>query len=650
MSEDFDDTMKLFRVSELSDESGNRDTLLDQMQEKMEELLRINQELAAAKERIRELETEVKQKRSGDDIGDRQEVAMIELRGKNRDLETENEHLRHEIAELKNQIAEMVSGSEEDLREQARAHSEELKKAVEAREGRISALEAHVKELETMNSINNNSFLEQQSHVLDLTEKTHKMEVSVRDLERDKRVLSDKIGALNSEVEKLKQKIKSLSEDCSRIEKEKLQAEQVLEQVHLSNERNMTALNALDEQYMTILAACDAKSLEECLRFVEKSKKMLKQYNEKYPKLRKAYKGKKAEARAAQCDAKEKEEQIRELTEAKADLEHQLKASNDSNQSMQARLDRAERRDRIGTAFANVNHHIQMGLSQLQTVLHPTDTAEPSMRSFIYMTIMMHRWLSMRGQPKKYSRDARNWWWLDAKSTDCSDILDSVRQLLNTKAHLESQNAELQKTLDETVAAKDTEIQTLSNNISQLTEQNSTQSSQIEELQAQVGHQAAIMQRMTDPTDYTVLAKKYAHIKTAVKTLIDRLIQSEDKIAELTNVAHEASRTRDETAALKQKIESELHLVQDEYEQKTEELELIYKELMERTKDMVCLEHTLQSESTARTIMQLQVASLVKENEILQNKPFCRPASPVRSANLSCQLNEMAQNLRGTLC
>lgn len=656
MSDALEDTMKLFRISELSDDSGTRDTLLDQMQEKMEEMLKINQELADAKAVIRDLQEQLKTKNetsgnAGNEPAtvarnERQELKMIELRGKNKTLEKENEQLRNEIRELKNQIQEMASGSEEDLREQARQHDEELKSAVEEKESRISALESHIKELETLNSINNNSFLEQQSQVLNLTEKTHKMEGTMKDLERDKRALSDKITALNSEVEKLKLKIKSLSADCSRIENEKLQTEQVLEQVHLSNERNMTALNMLDEQYMTILAACESKTLEECLLFIEKSKKKLKQYKTKYPKLRRAYEEKKEEVQTLQTQLEKTTQQLEEMTEAKNTLEQQLKTVNTIRESMQHRLDRAERRDRIGTVFSTVNHNLHKSLSNVRSALQISTEQEPSLRSFIYMTLIMHRWLSLRGQPKRHALDARNWWWMDARESDCSDIVNSIHRLLHANKELEVKKEQLEEVSRE----KNERIECLSQEIARLTQENANQAESIEQLKTRIDEQEVRMQSMTDPADYNALAGKYANTKNAVKSLVTRLLESEDKVTELTAKLQDASTTRDQTMEIKQKIESELRVVQDEYEQKTEELELIYKELMERTKDMVALEHTLQSETTARTIMQSQVASLVKENELLQNQPFCKPEAPVRCTNLAAQLGEMAQNLRGTLC
>jgi hypothetical protein len=320
-----------------------------------------------------------------------------------------------------------------------------------------------------------------------------------------------------------------------------------------------------------------------------------------------------------------------------------LEESEKSKKTLLMRNALLERSKKVARRVNDVNRDLSGQLEKIEQVLGlaPLDDERPAFRTLIITAILARRWCLTVGSPAEYNQDERNWWWIckEKRELGIERILDRLYELNELQNRLNRDVKELVKQDSELR----NEIASLSETLMNFNHEDAVKTQRIIDLERLV---VEIRDERVEIGEYQLICRSEANVRQELKDT-QRIVEGQvERIADL-------ERNLGESVALceeKHLIIRGLEQIQMELRDRSEELEIAYQELRERTREVCALERILRSEREMATLNRYRLESVVRE---LRNRGgeivgFRELESEKENRDLSRRFDELGQSLLGT--
>ena len=217
-----------FPISSDTSDTRDKDTLIDEMQAKFGELLKVNEDLCAARNEIEVLKESLSHKEKECDeklqvyrdqiaqfeetVKEDQEV-IADQKTQIEDLMEDNRNLKATVAELKQRIANMEQNSDNEVQHKVDTQTGQLRATVEDKDRQIRNLKQQLEALQTVH-VSSSESVEQQRIENDRLQ-SH-IERQTKEIDRHK----EEKSKMNKRLQKQKETIESLEQRNRELEVE----------------------------------------------------------------------------------------------------------------------------------------------------------------------------------------------------------------------------------------------------------------------------------------------------------------------------------------------------------------------------------------------------------------------------------------------
>lgn len=632
--------------------SSDKDSLIDEMQNKIGDFLKSNQEIVILKKENDSLKQQITMFQTRFQSEKQAYVKEIE-RLKNeiqkhiensKNMETANEKLKASKMKRSNQLNELQSECiklkeiAEQSNEKNAERIEKLKKMVSQRDEVINDMKNQINELKTENSVNSNAFAQQQAEFERISEESALFQNQVENLEKKNKQQSRAIKTLNKQINENELSISSLNQTISDLKKENEDFEQQI----ASKSDEMTFL---EEKCTKIINFCKVSDIDEVFEYLKKKKHEMKL-------LKKAIKTSQAilteSQEALQKEIQEKEEKIAQINQIndetnqlKNELSNKVESLENDLQRLNSSINHLSRRDVIGRTISKVN---KLMIDRLQKITFAINNQieEPTLKSLIHASLMLSRWKQLCGTKKEYANDSRNWWWLGKSEVDekNDNIIKSIQNYIQEIHDGKETNSKLNQELTDLKAKNEDNNQIIQQQNEKINSMNATIEEQVKTIESKVNRE-----------DFDTVYNKYTQIKKYMKSLLEDVKAKDNKIQELSSMLISAQQGNENTMTQIEKTNSDLAEVQATNEKLQDELELVYSALNEKSRELLLLERKLSFEASENQLLHTHIKSVSADNQRLN--PYSKDAATFQKCDdfdLSQRLQKMANNLSGTIC
>lgn len=645
-------------------DSSDKDSLFDEMQEKIADLLKVNQLLFEEKKKNDFLKNEMQRKytqyqhdKEGlNNIIQENAVKQQELEQKITKFEEQLVKLQAENDDLKNfvdNVSKEHSASEEDLKNQMNSQINEYSGALAKRDQHIKNLETELLEYKGMYDTAQKSLIEQSRNNEKLQSKNTilegQLDQSIAQIEQLKSAVDNrkiKQKALNSEVKQLKEQLKQfqndnnlLVEEKSQLMEEKLELQTHLEKIKEQNLQMDQAIQQISSQFSSSKnIALQVKSLKAC------NKELQDEINEKQIIIAKL------EADLSTCmnDMKETHYMLEQQIQTFENLKQTHQIEHDINLRQMQKIKSLQMREKVFKSIDKANKEYAKKINYLRSAI-TNKPEQPTFRSLIISAMMCHRWIGLVWTEKQFTHDNRNWWWLTPNEDDNDKLIEKVDNLLEDCLAQQEENVSLKEKINESLLI----IQQNKTHEEEQEKQISKYKQKIHELEKTVDDQANIINVQVEPLRYQKLITKYNSLKNVLKqqrqaakdldqtnTSLKKLIEKETKRA--NKATYEYQVTAKELAKYKLR-----------YDATKESVDLYEKQLNGQNQEILTLERLLSQEKQRTHTMAFQCSSMAVENRMLNNRRHEDNMSipdkdEVTEVIMKHRMLEMSRNLSGT--
>ena len=649
-----------------SNEAGDKDDLIDHLQEKAAELLTVQQELCTVKN-----ENEViKSKLSAN------ERALAAEREKNLTNEklfnSENQHLQETInnltkeSEQKTQtinslMVELQSfrqslqevaqdSSDNQLQSQMQVQTGQLQTALQEKESVIERLDQQIQELKTTNTDLQNQLSQVQTANQQNQFTLDNKKEDIQKLEQEKADLVSSQQKMNDEIEKYKQIIEQ-------------QQQQILE-LTLTNKNNTEKIEALTQEkakyeaqiedsnkelvkIQKCFSSCD--NSDDILNAVAAYKNTIKDMKQKSKKDKKKIKACKEVLVQQQNLIEKKDSYIKQMQETNNNCVNEIENTKNKLQRLETVISNFDDSKKCANVIIKANEELTQQFNELKKALIP-EFSIPSFRTIILSVIITKRWKEVVGTKKEIVTDSRNWWWLRQNQKSTKDaILSKIEQIINTSNQLQQinqQHEELTKENQDTIKQANQIIADKEGQI--IVEREKLDDANIKNKQLQEK-----MKNMVEITVYQKLEQKYKQTKDKFENCIQIMHENEEIIANLRSRLAVSEDKRDKNGISANAAAIEIKNLQRQLRDANHEIEILNQALNGKRKEILSLERGIFSEQRSKAALASQCYNLASENQNLTRANNIVNDAPrhkrVDENTLNSKLREMSRNMTGTL-
>ncbi|OHT14434.1 hypothetical protein TRFO_15227 [Tritrichomonas foetus] len=654
-----------FQILSNMSSSTDKDTLIDEMQQKIGDLLKCNQELCVLRKENESLKQQISnlhiQSISTKEEYDR-EIEQLkkvisqhietekQLNEKLEQLSDSNSKYKSQITQFQYQMSKMQENTEQ-LSEKYMKQISQNKSTIEDKDKRISELKGQIKELKTQSSIDSNAFLQQKAEFEKLGEESIEYQNQIDQFQKKFKLQNRALKQLNSQV---KQKDLSINELQSQIDAYTEHESKLSTEITTLNDSvngKDHRIQELEEMCAQIIKFCKVENYESVFDYIKKkrhenkmlkraiksSQKVMKESQVTYQNNHNAFEEKLIEVSDQRDEARKEIINLREI----------IKGKEMENENLIIRLARFEKRDLIRGTVSNCNKLLVDRIYRIYSLVDP-DKELPTLKSIIHASLMLRRWIKLQGTKKKYEKDGRNWWWLVPNDGDHSDkfyfaVQDKLVQLSDEQKKNEKLTLENSEMSDR--------IQTLEKEIAQKNELLSENQSRIENMENSIKEKTKILESKVSKEDMDIVCDKYSQLKKYLKSTLASVQQKDEQINELSTSLANIQQDHECSIRESESINAELEEAQKSNEKLQDELELVYHALNEKNREMLLLERKIALGESEKSVMHSHISSVVADNQRLNKADYSSiNIRNCEDSDISHRLRIMANNLSGTLC
>jgi chromosome segregation ATPase len=579
-------------ASSSSEGYGEKDTIIDEMQAKIGDLLKVNQELMQVKHQmdaLKQSQFREQQQFAGEKQAFQQQIRSLKsgnadleakimsLKSAKADLEIDRDNLKTTVHELKStitnlraEISDIQKSSQAELRQVVSTHREEQTYQADDRDRKIAALTVKINELKEAEERNSNVILRQANDY----EKANRERAQ---LVIDNSQLQNTIVACQAENERLKEafatekrKRKSREEVVRTVSEEKEAVEKQLHEKENDNE-------ALCGRVSDLLANIDELKVQ--LSEVEQESAT---WQRKYLKLGKRYENLANEMQSREEQIEVAVQELSEIQAKEIEFQQQWANSQAENVTLVQKIAFLERKLSAGKIVARLTQHLMHKLAGIEAA-SGTGT-DPTFRSIVVAAITIRRWRNLVGTPKEYADDQRFWWWLPHASEQGIIAKFQTDQATIEELQKSSEFYHDQSTnLEQAKAALEEEIRENKRQI-ELYE------TQIETLTDQCHANEALLETMVEKTELLSVAAKYQHAKTILKGTKELIKEQEEQLVALQRQVQELEQQKQMQHSRLALASKSSKLVQDKLLKSQDETNQLRLELSSKNRELLSLE------------------------------------------------------------
>lgn len=620
-----------FPISSETTESRDKDTLIDEMQAKFGELLKVNEELCAARNEIESLKEIIGQrqqdldkqadgfKRRISELEDNlQEASDTIANQKQRiaDLKDDNSRLESENAELKQKLATMIQNSDSETRHKVDTQTGELRATVADKDREIAVLKQKLSELKTRQASSSDSV---EHHKIENDKLQSRVERQQTEI--DKHV--EEKSKMNVRLQKQKEVIASLEQRTKELELEltatKSEVKNLKERELLGKEKlgkkDADCFVAREEVQRVLSISPGFKDIDELIDYMTKTSKetasLKEDVKQSHASLKKCLRRiKRYEAALQEADKRVDEAELKARS-----FQDEMRSKCRQADRLTKENERYQRRLRILPVFDKANSMLNQRLSRIRESIRGEEDIT-SVKTLTAAVIMITRWRHLVGTEEKYTDDSRNWWWMNPdnsyqvtteriaeKITALDHEVSQLREETNMlKESLQSEKQKVKAAHSETEAAKrECDVQIAQNHQLQ---------SQIEDLQAELETKIDPQVHQKTLAELKVIKEKYKKAKVAAK-------QNDMEMTNLQMSLSQARQKLNEQITLTRKKERSLKDAQIELFQAQEGIAYWRQGNAAKTKDLLALERGLTREQRTSAAVRMQNDVLALEHRKL---------------------------------
>lgn len=457
----FNDINILHTTTSETSNSANKDTIIDNLQEKMGELLKTNQELCSVRNQIQiikekniVLQSQLEQeKKISSQIPELQKeiseksTLIINLKNQINDLKQNNDSLNSNIESLKQKIEQITQDSQNELKQKVNMQTSELKATIEIKNNEIQSLKQQLEELKALNTSNNESII--QSRI----DKERLMAVQA-DKEKESLLFKEEMAKLTNKFKLIKEKHQKERENSQNLmitlNKYKSEIDKYKQKDQLTKERNEKLEQSLHEAKNLVRQVLSIKNPQ--FQTIEELNNYITHKKEENKFLKNELRTQKKTVKRFAFAIQKYEEKISNLNTniakaktADASLKTQIETQLKDFEQLNNKLDICQRKLSIIPVYENVTTDLRNRLQEILTVIRP-EIPEVTVRSLCIFIIMLRRWKNLTGLlPKTYVSDSRNWWWMNPPesqkltSSEISNLITSLRNKVEKYKNLSDQ-------------------------------------------------------------------------------------------------------------------------------------------------------------------------------------------------------------------
>lgn len=529
--------------------SLNKDTIIDNLQEKMGELLQTNQELCSVRnqiEIIREknilLQSQLDQEKL---ISKQVPELQKEISEKNDmisrltkqidELKQTNESLNSKIDELNQKIEQILQNSEKELIQKVNFQTSELRSQIEIKNNEIQSLKQLINELKAQNTSSNESFVQERIEKERLAVMQADKEKENMQFKEEINKLTNKFRSFKEKHQKEKENNKNLMINLNKCQNEILKYKQKDQFV---KERNAKLEKGLQEAKSIIRRILSIKNPQ--FETIDELKNYITQKNEENEMLKNELKTHKKTLKKFAFAIQKYEEKVLVLNESivntkslDASLKDQYETQSRNIERLNNKLDVYLRKLSIIPVYENVTADLRNRLQEILSVVRP-EIPEVTVRSLTIFIIMLRRWSTLPSITEKtYVNDSRNWWWMkppESQKLTSYDVNFVITSLKNDVERYKKLSEQLQYQIEqnkyqlkESLKSEKTSHKTIRYNARKIADLES----QVEELQKLANFD------INSNSDYRSLREKLRNTEVELEETQEKLRESEIEISDL---------------------------------------------------------------------------------------------------------------------
>ncbi|OHS93044.1 hypothetical protein TRFO_12040 [Tritrichomonas foetus] len=447
-----------------SSDSINKDSIIDQMQEKIGELLHTNEELCNVKNQLEmqkekniTLQTQLDHERQlsqqkiaqMDEENTEKSEIIAELKMQINELTKNKEFLEGNINQLEKKVDEINQNSDNKIIQQVSYQTGELKATIESRNQEIKELKTQIQTLKEKHSSSNEeinksrienerlqaSKFEKEREIQQCKEEIKKLrnkftgikERHQKEKENNQKLMID-LNDCQNEILKYKQKEEISRERIEKLEKDLKESDSLINQVLALSPGFSNIDNAL-KYFVEKVDECQIlkQELKSQRRTLKKFAFAIQKYESKLEMTQKSSEKVKSTNTALLNKCEEQQKQINLLKN---------------------NMERYQRRISILPVYENINSELKDRLNDIIRTIHP-DVSELTFRNLMVFVIMLKRWKTLPGTQHNYVKDSRNWWWMnhnESQKLTGNDIINNINNLKDEieKSRIHAEDLKLQ--------------------------------------------------------------------------------------------------------------------------------------------------------------------------------------------------------------
>ncbi|OHT03475.1 hypothetical protein TRFO_06740 [Tritrichomonas foetus] len=636
--------------------SIDRDEIIDDMQAKIGELLKVNQDLCTAKNQIEVLKDQLIQQQKEFQIEKtslQQEIEICQKKisqneGHISELQIENENLSLENSNLKEQyqnLEEKFAKFQKDSIESKKSEIEQTQKSFleqsNAKDSHIAQLNAEIKELKDKNENSSDVIEEQTSKINELKDEKEINEKKIETLNQEKSQINNELSNSKKAQEKIEKELEVSLENEKKLssEVEVLSRQNSQLEVELSTKTNKI------EEIQKILGVYQSiepkiKSPEELKAVIIKRAQIFDALKHKYQKLHKNHlitlRQFREQAQAIEGAAND----LSDVQENALNMQKQIEEDQDIISKLKLRNEKLEFIKTLNKTMIKANTLLMKRVSTIEVTVNP-DNETPSFRSLMIAFIMAKRWKGLIGfENKAYEKDPRNWWWL----VPTKSLFDSTIAKINAQFELcESLKNEISQQNEEISNLHEKEKTNLLD-MEHIKEQISIKCQESQSMQEEIENLKNQVESMVNREDLEIVVQKYQELKERYKTTKGIVIQQNESIEALSEQVQKLEQEKKVqhnrlklSARSNEQIKQRLTTAHDQIGQL--QVELDYKE-----RAHLALERHINRGQIIESRLISNCMSLANQNnrEIIYMKPDFQKC---QDGDIKSKLTEMSENL-----
>ena len=663
-SQSYLNNIQLFQSSNGLTDSINKDTIIDQMQEKIGDLLRVNEQLNNVNnqyEKQKEQYILLQNKYEKDSQSSQQRISKLEeesaeksdiidsLKHEISNLNDNKQELNHTISSLRQQIEQIQKDSAIEIKKQVQWQTAELKTSLDIKQKEVqdlidqnnqlkSQLSAHDEtisksriENQELLIIKNEKERENDQIKSEIVKLRNKLSIIKQKQQKESEQYQKKLLELNSfqfEIANLKQKEALCKEKIKRLNGNLIEANNVIQKL-LSIEGGFNSPDKLIEfvQNKNKTVNTLQKEIKSQRKTLKKFALAIQKYEQKLTSLQTNLSASKSQNKELAGKCEEQTNQIESLTATNEKYKQKLVFVQVYENIVN------ELRRRIAEIVDTVNATEKIESTNEYEDALRMNTKEIKLHHLIITIIMFKRWKSLPGfTPRVYVKDSRNWWWM--RSRDKLTGIHVVALIAALRDNIKREKSKISD-LKSQIQSLENDIESIKNERQTNEQEFKSKLDQIAELENELEYIKHINKDKVALEVYNELSEKMESKKKKLTSTKSKLKEKEVEVSKLQESLNKAQ--QDYNNQCLQTKQRELSLEDLKYQLYTcqNNLNNLQQSNEMKTKDILALERVNRKERKGRTAAQTQNTVLSVENKRLnfQVSRQNRQASNLTNAN-----------------